>query len=75
MQADEFQALVSGLENMGLTKPQIADGTGLSQNTIWRFAHGRVSEPKHKTVDALERLHQRTVANQRPPLPAKASRA
>ena len=71
MQSEQFQALVAGLESMGMTRPQIADQAGLSINTIWRFGNGRVSEPTYRTVQALERLHERVISNRRPSVRGK----
>lgn len=50
MNSDTFAAMISGLEASGVTRPEIVRRTGLSKNTIWRFANGTVRDPKHETV-------------------------
>lgn len=50
MNSDAFAAMISGLEANGISRPEIVRRTGLSKNTIWRFANGTVRDPKHETV-------------------------
>lgn len=50
MNSEAFAAMISGLEAQGVSRPEIVRRTGLSKNTIWRFANGTVRDPKHETV-------------------------
>lgn len=47
---DRFDALIAGLEQSGYTRTDIATATGLSRQTIWRFANGMARDPKHDTA-------------------------
>lgn len=54
--ADQFQAMITGLERVGLTRTEIARRSGVSRMTVWRGAIGECREPKHDTYVKLDTL-------------------
>jgi transcriptional regulator with XRE-family HTH domain len=56
MQAEQFEALIAGLEGQGISRTEIAQATGLSRDTIWRLASGISRQPSHETVERLHRF-------------------
>jgi hypothetical protein len=59
MNADEFSALIAGLESQGMTKTVIARETGLSRMTVWRLAVGECSRPSYDTITRLKAFERR----------------
>ncbi|MCA1404681.1 helix-turn-helix domain-containing protein [Ensifer sp. IC3342] len=62
MTADEFAAIIAGLESQGMKPSEIARQTGLSRMTVWRIANGETSRPSYDTVDRLKSLAARRAA-------------
>ncbi|MDX0124488.1 helix-turn-helix domain-containing protein [Sinorhizobium meliloti] len=62
MNADEFAAIIAGLESQGVSRSKIARETGLSRMTVWRIANGETSRPSYETVVRLKRFEQRVAA-------------
>jgi len=58
---NHFKAIVAGLQDEGLTVPNIADRTGLHRSTIYRILADDVRNPSSATLGRLEKL-QRTFA-------------
>lgn len=56
MDSASFAAMIAGLEQDGLTRPEIVRRTGLSKNTIWRFATATVRSPQYDTVMRVQKL-------------------
>jgi len=56
MNADDFAALIAGLESAGMTRPEIAQRAKISRNTVWRLANRVAPEPKYETVRRLAEL-------------------
>ena len=48
-----FKAMIAGLEQRGLSRSQIAARSGLSRQTIFRFAEGMARAP---TLESYQRL-------------------
>jgi len=44
---EQFQAMVAGLEQTGMTLPQIASSVGCSRMHMWRIASGEVQSPSY----------------------------
>lgn len=44
---EQFQAMVAGLEQTGMTLPQIASSVGCSRMHMWRIASGEVQSPRY----------------------------
>lgn len=61
MSPDEFAAQIAGLVQIGLSRTEIARETHLSRTTVWRAAKGYAVEPRHSTVEKVERLRERTI--------------
>ncbi len=56
MTADEFAAIIAGLESQGMTPTEVAREAGLSRMTVWRIAYGETSRPSQETVTRLKSL-------------------
>lgn len=54
MKADEFSALIAGLQSEGISRTQIANGAGLSRATVWRLAEGECRQPGYETITRLK---------------------
>ena len=53
---EKFMAMIAGLEDHGLSRSEIAEQSGLSKATIWRYATGTVRDPLYSKVKRIERL-------------------
>ena len=56
MQAEQFEALIAGLEAQGMSKGDISRCSGVSYATVWRMANGAAQQPSYQTVERLQRL-------------------
>lgn len=54
MKDSDFEGLVAGLEQQGLTKTAIARETGLSYSTVWRISNGVGKNHFADTVDRIK---------------------
>jgi transcriptional regulator with XRE-family HTH domain len=55
MRDEDFQALIAGLRDTGMSRSQIARDTRLSRQTLWRLEAGRtISAPSYDTVRRIE---------------------
>jgi transcriptional regulator with XRE-family HTH domain len=54
-QQPDLAAMLAGLQSTGMSRTEISNATGLSRQTIWRFASGMGREP---TADAFLRVQQ-----------------
>lgn len=54
MRHEPFDALIAGLEDLGISRTEIAQATGLSRDTIWRLATGSARQPYFETIDRLQ---------------------
>lgn len=53
---EQFQAMVAGLEETGMTLPQIASTVGCSRMHMWRIASGEVQSPSYTLAVKLVSL-------------------
>lgn len=53
MDAEQFAALIAGIENQGISRTEIAYGARISRTTVWRFAEGAAHNPSFETVTRL----------------------
>lgn len=54
MAMDKFASMIAGLESVGLTRTQIAEGSGISRMTVWRLAEGEARRPSFETIERLK---------------------
>jgi len=59
MDADGFAAIIAGLENMGLSRTEIAAASGISRTTVWRLSVGEARQPSYETISRLKNLEAR----------------
>jgi len=52
--SESFAAMVAGLTDIGFSRVEIAQGTGLSRQTLWRIERGQARAPSYKTVERLK---------------------
>ncbi|MET0166467.1 MAG: helix-turn-helix transcriptional regulator [Vicinamibacterales bacterium] len=52
----DIEGMLCGLESYGLSRTEIARATGLSRQTIWRFACGQARAPTLESYRRLKRL-------------------
>ena len=60
-QAENFAAMIAGLEATGISQQEIARRTGVSRATVWRMATGMGRNHRHSTVLRIEQLHEKVV--------------
>ena len=56
---DQFANLVDALRSAGLSQSEIAMRSGLSRQTVWRYATGEARSPTLESFQKLEKLAQR----------------
>jgi transcriptional regulator with XRE-family HTH domain len=65
--ADQFAAMIAGLESSGLSRSEIAEQAHLSRSTVWRLAEGMAREPTHESFVKVSRLAEKVVRSGRGP--------
>ncbi|HMF68233.1 MAG TPA: hypothetical protein VK602_11555 [Phyllobacterium sp.] len=53
---EQFQAMIAGLEDTGMTRNEIASKVGCSRMHIWRLGVGDVQSPRHALVVKISNL-------------------
>lgn len=56
MRDGDFEGLIAGLENHGVSQQEIARRTGVSRATVWRLANGVCQNHFHETVTKIRAL-------------------
>ncbi len=59
MEKEQFEALIAGLEDRGISRTKIASGAGISRDTVWRLATGTARRPSWETIERLRNFEQK----------------
>ena len=59
MPSPDQLALIAGLEQIGLSRSEIAERAGLSRQTLYRLVNGDGRAPQFETFEKLEKLSRR----------------
>jgi len=59
MDAEQFAALIAGIESRGISRTEIAVGARISRTTVWRLATGEARAPSFETITRLIRYEEK----------------